>query len=80
MPKKEKQNQPLAKVAFRFPGSLPYMLQCSCQTHFLFLKNQKNRSKDETNAGGPRILALGRAVQGVCHLSELAHIPRARPA
>jgi hypothetical protein len=24
MPKKEKQNQPLAKVAFRFPGSLTY--------------------------------------------------------
>ena len=78
MPKKEKQNQPLAKVAFRFPGSLAYMLQCSCQTQF-FLKPE-NRSKDETNAGGPRNLALGQAVQGVCHLSELAHIPRARPA
>ena len=44
------------------------------------LLKPENRSKDETNAGGPRILALGRAVQGVCHLSELAHIPRARPA
>jgi hypothetical protein len=79
MPKKEKQNQPLAKVAFRFPGSLTHMLQCSCQTQ-VFLLKPENRSKDETNAGGPRILALGRAVQGVCHLSELAHIPRARPA
>jgi hypothetical protein len=79
MPKKEKQNQLLAKVTFRFPGSLTYMLQCPCQTQ-VFLLKPENRSKDEANAGGPRNLALELAVQGVCHLSELAHIPRARPA
>ncbi|MDG2196693.1 MAG: hypothetical protein P8O70_07350 [SAR324 cluster bacterium] len=45
-----------------------------------FLLKPENRSKDEANARGPRNLALGQAVQGVCHLSELAHIPRARPA
>jgi hypothetical protein len=52
MPKKEKQNQPLAKVAFRFPGSLPYMLQCSCQTHSIFLKTRKIGRKTKPTQGG----------------------------
>jgi hypothetical protein len=78
MPKKEKQNQPLAKVAFRFPGSLTYMLQRSCQTQVFLLKPEKSVERRNQRRGAD--LALGQAVQGVCHLSELAHIPRARPA
>jgi len=58
MPKKEKRNQPLANVAFRFPGSLAYMLQCSCQAQ-VFLLKPENRSKDET--GCPRRLSSFRA-------------------
>jgi len=70
MPKKEKQNQPLAKVAFRFPGSLPYMLQCSCQTQVFLLKPEKSverrnqrRGAKESGAwtGCPRRLSSFRA-------------------
>ena len=70
MPKKEKQNQPLAKVAFRFPGSLTYMLQCSCQTQFFILKPEKSverrtqrRGAKESGAwtGCPRRLSSFRA-------------------
>ena len=70
MPKKEKQNQPLAKVAFRFPGSLPYMLQCSCQTQVFLLKpeksverrNQRRGAKDSGAwTGCPRRLSSFRA-------------------
>ena len=70
MPKKEKQNQPLAKVAFRFPGSLTYTLQCSCQTQFFILKPEKSverrtqrRGAKESGAwtGCPRRLSSFRA-------------------
>ena len=69
MPKKEKQNQPLAKVAFRFPGSLPYMLQCSCQTQVFFKtrksverRNQRRGAKDSGAwTGCPRRLSSFRA-------------------
>jgi hypothetical protein len=70
MPKKEKQNQPLAKVAFRFPGSLTHMLQCSCQTQVFLLKPEKSverrnqrRGAKESGAwtGCPRRLSSFRA-------------------
>ena len=58
MPKKEKQNQPLAKVAFRFPGSLPYMLQCSCQTQVFLLKPEKSVERRNQRKGGQGIWRL----------------------
>ena len=58
MPKKEKQNQPLAKVAFRFPGSLAYMLQCSCQTQVFFFKTRKIGRKTKPTQGGQGIWRL----------------------
>ena len=60
MPKKEKQNQPLAKVAFRFPGSLTYMLQCSCQTQFFYSKTRKIGRKTKPTQGGQGIWRLDR--------------------
>ncbi|MAC44259.1 MAG: hypothetical protein CL913_10010 [Deltaproteobacteria bacterium] len=58
MPKKEKQNQPLAKVAFRFPGSLTYMLQRSCQTQFFYSKTRKIGRKTNPTQGGQGIWRL----------------------
>ena len=70
MPKKEKRNQPLANVTFRFPGSLTYMLQCSCQAQVFLLKPEKSverrnqrRGAKESGAwtGCPRRLSSFRA-------------------
>jgi hypothetical protein len=46
----------------------------------LSFSKKPEKSVERRNQRRGANLALGQAVQGVYHLSELAHIPRARPA